>query len=142
MRFQGRVEKAGRWWAAEVPILDVYTQGRSKQDAYTMVADAIEALIDKRGFKASVFPGAGGYFEVSANDVGALVAFMLRQRRATAGLSLAEAAERMGAKSRNAYARYEQGAAVPSIDTLGELLAAIGCRDVVLSVSSADEAAE
>jgi PHD/YefM family antitoxin component YafN of YafNO toxin-antitoxin module len=30
----GHIEKTGKWWAAEVPILGVCTQGRSKQDAY------------------------------------------------------------------------------------------------------------
>ncbi len=94
------------------------------------------------GFRAYVFAGAANYFEVSASDIGALTAFMLRQRRATAGLTLAEVARRMGAKSRNAYARYEQGLAIPSVETLGALMSAVGCRDVVLSTSVAEDAAE
>ena len=34
-------------------------------------------------------------------------------------------AERLGAKSRNAYARYEQGTSTPTLDKLSELLRAV-----------------
>ena len=136
MRFQGKLTKVGRWWAAEVSILGVHTQGRTKAEAYLMVADAIEALVDKSGFKAMVYPGTSGYFEVGANDDSALMAFMLRQRRAIAGISLADAAKRMGAKSRNAYARYEQGSSTPTIDSLSALMSAVGGLAVVISEST------
>ena len=47
---------------------------------------------------------------------------------------LADVAERLGAKSRNAYARYEQGESVPTADKLMELLVALDPgRDFVLS---------
>ena len=121
MRFAGRVFKAGRWWAIEVAALDVVTQGRTKRDAYAMIADAIEALVDKPGFKVDVHPGKGDYFEVGAKDQATLFAFMLRQRRIAAGLSLEDVRQRLGLKSRNAYARYEQGASVPTVDKLAEL---------------------
>ena len=39
---------------------------------------------------------------------------------------MTEAAKRLGAKSRNAYARYEQGRAVPTIEKLCELVRALG----------------
>jgi transcriptional regulator with XRE-family HTH domain len=51
-------------------------------------------------------------------------------------LSLAEAAERLGAKSRNAFARYEHGTSVPSIEKLNDLLRAVSPgRDFVLRQS-------
>ena len=50
---------------------------------------------------------------------------LLRRQRERSGLSLAEAAARLGAKSRNAYARYEQGTSVPTLDKLTELLQAV-----------------
>jgi hypothetical protein len=134
MRFSGRLVKSGRWYAAEVPMLGIDTQGRSKANTYEMVSDAIESLINKKGFIATIYPGKGGYFEVGANDHAAWVAFLLRRQRMVHGLSLADVAERLGAKSRNAYARYEQGESVPTADKLMELLAALAPdRDFVLS---------
>jgi len=136
MRFDGRVHKAGRHWAIEVPILGVASQGRSKRNAYGMIADAIESLVNRAGFRVLVHPGPGAYFEVGASDEAALTAFLLRRTRLRAGLTLAEAAKRLGAKSLNAYARYEQGRAVPTVVKLSELLAAVApARDFVLSES-------
>jgi DNA-binding XRE family transcriptional regulator/predicted RNase H-like HicB family nuclease len=125
MRFEGRVFKAGRQWAIEVPILDVVTQGRTKKEAYAMVADAIETLVNKKGFKVQVFPGNGNYFEISAVDQACLSAFLLRRQRTKRGLTLKDVAQRLGARSHNTYARYEQGKSVPTIEKFNQLLSAV-----------------
>lgn len=52
---------------------------------------------------------------------GAMTALLLRRRREAAGASLREIATRRGSSSRNAYARYERGDAVPTLDKLDEL---------------------
>ncbi len=133
MRLAGRAFRSGRFWAAEVPILDVATQGRSLADALAMVADAIEMLLTQRGLRVSVFPGRGGAFEIGCNDDAALTALLLRRARVRAGLSLAQVAARLGAKSINTYARYEQGRSVPSVANLSRLYAAVGlAADFVL----------
>ena len=138
MRFAGRIFRSGRHWAVEVPDLGVYTQGTSRASAHAMAAEALEIMVDRPDFKASVFPGKGGYFEIGGNDAGVLVALLLRQRRASSGLSLSEVARRLGVKSRNAYARYEQGRAIPTIQKLVELLAAIDpTREVVIAAARA-----
>jgi predicted RNase H-like HicB family nuclease len=125
MRFIGRVFKVGRYWAIEVPILGVVTQGRTRKQAFDMIADAIEALVSKKSFRAEVFPGEGEYFEVGSPDVAALAALLLRRLRAKHGLTLSDVTRRMGAKSLNSYARYEQGRSVPSIARLSQLLNAV-----------------
>lgn len=136
MRFAGRVFKMGRRWAIEIPILGVTTQGRTRRDALEMIADAIESLANKEGFSIEVHPGKGEYFEIDSVDQATLTAFLLRRRRTMQGLSLSAVARRLGAKSLNSYARYEQGRAVPSVETLSRLLAAVsGERDFVLSES-------
>jgi transcriptional regulator with XRE-family HTH domain len=53
------------------------------------------------------------------------VALLLRRQREKSGLTLAQVAARLRQKSRNAYARYERGDAVPTIEKLEELLAAV-----------------
>lgn len=64
MRFEGNVHREGRYWAIEVPVLAVCTQGRTRKEAYEMLTDAIEELVNKPGFRVAVFPGKDGYFEV------------------------------------------------------------------------------
>ncbi len=125
MRFAGRVFKVGKYWAIEVPILSVVTQGHTKKEAYEMIADAIESLVNKEGFKVEVFPQKGDYFEIGSSDLAALSAFLLRRQRMKRGLTLAEVAKRLGAKSHNTYARYEQGKSIPTIEKLNQLLSAL-----------------
>lgn len=133
MRLAGKVFKAGKYWAIEVPILSVTTQGRTKKEAYEMIADAIESLVNKKGFKIEVFPGKEDYFEVDSSDLAALASFLLRRQRTKKGLTLMEASKRLGAKSINSYARYEQGKSVPTIEKFSKLLSALSPeRDFVL----------
>ena len=139
MRLAGRVFKCGKYWAIEVPILDVVTQGRTKMEAFEMISDAMESLVNKPGFKIDVFPGKNSYFEVGSPDVADLTAFLLRRYRIKHGLTLLDVKKRLGAKSHNAYARYEQGKSVPTIEKFNQLLSAISPdRDFVLSESQMD----
>lgn len=137
MRLEGKMSKQGRYWAADVPLIGVFTQGRTKKEAYDMVADAIEAVVNKEGFQVTVYPGRDGYFEVGALDQRALIAYLLRWQRAKSGLTLNEVSRRMGMKSHNAYARYEQGKAMPTIEQLNRLFSAVCGKDFVLNECAA-----
>ncbi len=119
-------------------MLGVVTQGRTKKEAYKMIDDAIEVLVNKPGFNVDVYPGKGEYFEIGASDEATLTAFLLRRERAKSGLTLPEVTRRLGAKSINTYARYEQGRSVPTVTRLSQLLsAAASKRYFVLSESRA-----
>ncbi|MCA9944605.1 MAG: helix-turn-helix transcriptional regulator [Anaerolineales bacterium] len=136
MRFSGRLFQDGEYWLAEIPILDVMTQGFSQEDAVEMVADLVESMANIEGFQVDVFLSPNGAFEVGSTDPKPLISLLLQRKRELSGLTLAQAAERLGASSRNAYARYEQGRTVPSIAKLNELLRAISPdTDFVLSDS-------
>ena len=132
MRFAGRVFKEDRYWAIEVPILGIVTQGRTKKEAFEMIADAIESLVNKSEFKIDVFAGKGDYFEIGSTDQGALIAFLLRRQRTKQGLSLSEVTRLLGAKSQNTYARYEQGKSIPTVSKFHQLLTAVSSNDFVL----------
>jgi len=125
MRFPGKVTKDGRFWMVEIPAFDALTQGRTKREALAMAEDLIETMADVRGFEVTAYPTGKETFEVGANQLGTLLALLLRRQRERRGLTLAEAAERLGQTSKNAYARYEQGKAMPTVEKLEELLRAI-----------------
>jgi transcriptional regulator with XRE-family HTH domain len=83
-------------------------------------------LINRPGFKVTVSDeGDGDQVLVEANEPAALAAYVLKYQREVHGLSLAQVAKALGASSRNAYARYEQGASVPTLDKFAELLRAV-----------------
>jgi len=46
MRFSGKIYKDGKFWLAEILILDLMTQGSTKKEAYEMVADMLESLVN------------------------------------------------------------------------------------------------
>ncbi len=125
MRFEGRVKKDGRFWLAEIPAFDALTQGRTKREALEMARDLLETMADTPGFKVTVYAARRDTFEVGANRVRIFLALLLRRQRESQGLTLAEAANRLGQRSRNAYARYEQGKAMPTVEKLEALLHAI-----------------
>jgi hypothetical protein len=136
MRFHGKVFKQSKFWLAEVPLLDAMTQGRTRKEALAMVADLLETLANRPGFRVQVHAGTQEDFEVSSADTRSMISLLLRRQRERSGLSLAEAAARLGAKSRNAYARYERGTSVPTLEKLTELLQAIAPKhDFVLQQS-------
>jgi predicted RNase H-like HicB family nuclease len=124
MRFEGKLIRAGKWWLAEIPLLEAMTQGRTRKEALLMIADWLETMIDRKGFQATVFPRGRNEFEVAGTDAAAMTALLLRRRREASGRSLRDVAAQMGASSRNSYARYERGDAVPTIEKLDALLKA------------------
>ena len=142
MRLRGRFYKSEKFWLAEIPLLDAMTQGRTRRELFEMVVDLVETLVDRPAFSAQVHPGKNGEFELSASDFQALIGVVLRRQRERSGLSLADVAERLGAKSRNAYARYERGTTMPSVTKLSELIQAVSPGgDVVLAESQGDHSA-
>lgn len=140
MRFQGRLYKDGKFWLVEVPVFAAMTQGRTRKEALSMIADWFATMIDRPDFSVTVHEGKQGNFELSASNTKAMVGLLLQRQRQLHGLSLAAAAERLGAKSRNAYARYEQGSSMPTVEKLDKLLQAVsGGRDFVLSCSTIED---
>jgi DNA-binding XRE family transcriptional regulator len=137
MRFSGKIYKDGKFWLAEIPILDLMTQGRTKKEAYEMVADMLETMVNKEGFKIDVYKKKNDIFEVGSLESKHLVSFLLQRKRELSGLSLSQVANRLGVSSSNTYARYERGRSVPSIEKLNDLLHAV-CpnSDIVIGEST------
>jgi len=124
MRFEGCLTRDGRFWLAEIPLLDAMTQGKTRSEALRMIGDWLETMVGREGFQTRVFSTGKTTFEVSGSDAAAMTALLLRRRRQASGSSLRDMASRLGESSRNAYARYERGDAVPTVEKLDALLKA------------------
>lgn len=137
VKFEGKLITDGKYWGVEIPALDVYTQGTSKKDALAMIKEAVEILVDRKGFAVAASPLPGHQFVLrtqTADDDKYLVALLLKNQRAKYGLSLQEVADRLGI-SKNAYAQYEQARALPSITKVEEFVHAMSKRvHVILDV--------
>jgi len=138
MRFQGKLYRDGKQWLAEVPVFDALTQGRTRRDALDMIQDWFVTMVDRKGFAVDVHPVGKDEFEIGSANAREMISLLLQRQRQKSGLTLAQAAERLGVKSRNAYARYEQGASVPTVDKLDALLRAVAPdREIVVRQSRA-----
>ena len=136
MRFSGKIYKDGKFWLAEIPILDLMTQGHTKKEAYEMVADMLISLVNKKDFKADVYIKSKNSFEVGSSEPRYMISLLLQRKRERSGLSLSQVAYRLGASSRNSYARYEQGKSIPTVERLNKLLKAVCPQsDIVLEES-------
>jgi predicted RNase H-like HicB family nuclease len=124
MRFEGRVYRDGRFWLAEIPLIEALTQGKTRKEALFMTADWLETMVNRASFHAEVHERSGNEFELSGNDAGAMVAVLLRRIREARGASLRDVASRLGSSSANSYARYERGDVVPTVDKLDALVKA------------------
>ncbi len=125
MKIEGEIKKGKKYWSVRVPLLLVNTQGKTKKDAFFMVKDAIELMIDKNGFEIDVHPGKDNYFSISSNNDAILIGFALKQQRANYNLSIRDVVAKMGKKSVTAYTRYENGAHKPNFEKMTEILKAI-----------------
>ncbi len=127
MKIEGKLEKkAGeKIWGVDIPEIGIFTQGRTKKEAYEMAQEAIELVVELEGFKVTIEPGQNNSFFVIPNKIGPILAMVLRQKRVDNGLSIRQVADRLGQSSPNAYGRYETGKSIPTIEKFDELLAAI-----------------
>lgn len=141
MLIKGKVWKSqkSKFWLVEVPDLDVTTQGETKAEALEMIQDAIECLVEVKGFKVRVHPQPGGGIFIDTNNDAALIALMLRRQRGRSGLTVREVAVRMGSNSPNAYSAYERGLRAPSMDQLEKLFKAVNSNGRLIFTSHEDE---
>jgi hypothetical protein len=127
MIVRGTITKVGRWYAVEAPALNLHTQARTKAESLTMAAAWVRDVLDRQDIEVEATADVSGPgFSIRCAEPAILVGLVLRQRRTAAGLSLREAAQRMGSSSPNAFARYESGAAMPTVAQLDRLLRAVG----------------
>ena len=132
MRIDGKMYQEKDGWVVEVPILGVFTQGDSIEDALEMARDAVGLMLEdhtdgkvtEKDVKA--IQGETGVFELETSQTKALTTLILRQVRSTKKLSQAELAALMGVSSRNAVGQYEEGKSEPGLAKLQEILGAMG----------------
>jgi predicted RNase H-like HicB family nuclease len=131
MELEGKIWKDGRWWIIEVPCLNIATQGRSKNDAFLMIKDAIFELMKSyfnevdEGFKMVVHDYKKGSFGLTSNDSKLFLSFLLIRQREESGSSIRDVAERLSSKNPNSYAQYEKGKINFSIDQYEKLMLAV-----------------
>ena len=125
MVLEGRILKDGRFWLAEIPVLDAMTQGLTKGELQKMIIDLIRTMMDKPQAKVTVRLTGKTEFEVTVSPSGAILPVVLRRQRVKHGLTIREVAENLGYTNHNNYSTYESGKTEPSVAKFEELLGGI-----------------
>ncbi|MBL7685464.1 MAG: type II toxin-antitoxin system HicB family antitoxin [Deltaproteobacteria bacterium] len=130
MVFKGFLWKEKKNWLIEIPSLDLTTQGKTKQDAFFMLQDAIKCLLANPHFKTKITLLKSESrkiveFVLQSNNDKSLIGLFLKQQRQKQHLTVREVAHRLGYQSASAYAQYETGKHSPGIDKITKFLSAI-----------------
>ncbi len=125
MILEGKIRKHKKWWLIEIPVLDLLTQAKSKKEAYFMLGNALELLLNDKGLRIKIIPHSKNTFFLSSNNPISLLSLMLKRQRALKNISLSEMAKKLKTKSKNAYAQYEQGRSEPSLSKLQEFISVL-----------------
>lgn len=128
MILKGQIWKDKKQWLIEVPDLDIVTQGNTKNDAYSMIRDAIESLVNKEGFVAQLRRGERNEIYIGANNEGLLSGLMLKRQREKHKMSVREMAKKLGNSSPNNYAQYESGKNIPSFEMISQFMSAMDSK--------------
>jgi len=127
MQLRGKIWKDGKHWVISCPALLADTQGISKKNALAMMEDWVKTMIENPNIEVIAQLSGKDEFTLSFKDPLPIIGLMLKRLRTTSNLTLEEAKERLGAKSRNTYWQYETGAHEPTIGTLEKLFDAMDC---------------
>lgn len=123
--FLTKPKKGSKYWAIEIPALGIHTQGASRRDSYVMARDAIRVLFDVHKLNVEISDDTEAGFLATFPADKEIFAKFLRASRITHDLTIMEMARRLKSKSPTAYARYESGRVMPSMDKFSEILEAM-----------------
>ncbi|CAN5770552.1 hypothetical protein BH11MYX2_BH11MYX2_12980 [soil metagenome] len=126
MIFLGELAKDRRFCSASFWPVQGYGQGRTPDAACADLAHGIVEFARFRGFGSdfvvTVTHDNQKTIYLTSRTPDQLLALLLLEQRIQRGLSLADVKEKLGAKSRNAYAQYERGRREPTLSQLTKLL--------------------
>ena len=127
-------------WLVSIEILNGHTQGYTRDESIKMATYLILDLMDvyfgeekTKGVKIDVRDFGRSRIGLSCSKPDLLISLILIRQREAAGITVREAARRIGSSFQNSYSAYERGKRLPSIVKFDQLLHAIN-PDIQLSV--------
>lgn len=127
MNIQGKMtfDKATNLYAVALPLLGLWTQGKDLDEGLFMAEDGLKMLYPEISFSLQWTDKAKGIFFVSSTHK-EIVAIILKEARLSSGLSLLEAAKKLGFSNQNSIYAYERGEREPSVTKFQEMLSIYG----------------
>ena len=128
MEFVANFIKDGTYWIAEIKELEVMTQGKTQKELIFMIQDLMQEMLFDQ-FEEKIECCISNKTKNSATlfipDHYA-IPLVLKRLRSIKGKTIKEISNICGFKSKNAYAQYEQGRRMPSIEQFSKFLEKMG----------------
>ena len=126
MKLKGKlIREKESGYSISVESIGAFTQGETKEEALQMIKEAIELMVNQIDFQIQITSQSGNTFYIEGNKPCILFALWLRQNRIKQGFTLEDMRKKMGAKSKNEYAKYEKGKNQPSLEKIEKLIKAV-----------------
>lgn len=148
MEIEGKIRKNARGgppdWIVTVPLLDIHTQGYTRDEALKMLKGAIKDYFDfffgkkfTKGLKITIRDTGKSNIGISCSNLSLLMSLILIKQREKSGMSIRQVVFRIGkGSSPNTYKQYEYGKKRMSAEKFNELIHAVN-PDIRLIVRAA-----
>lgn len=135
MKIIGRYYKDGKFWLADLPMIQLMDQGRTRKESLIMIKSAFEILVNDETFSCEVKDLGEGEFAISTQQVKILSAFVVRRLREAQGLTIREAGALLGMKSHTEYARHESGKVAMNMETFNRYVEVLSSKEIILQIA-------
>lgn len=117
--------KIDGWYAVDIPMVHLHTQGKTLKEALAMASDAVEELVNTRNFKATPVKLGANSFGLRLSDSNAFLRAALKQNRCNSSMSIRDVVATLGLSSPNAYGKYENTEISAAFSKFIELMSAV-----------------
>ena len=127
MNIQGKItfdEQSGLY-AVSLALLGLWTQGKDMDEGFFMAGDGLKILYPEISFDLYWSDKPNGIFYASSTNR-EIVPIVLKEARLASGLSLLDAAKKLGYSNQNSIYAYERGEREPSVSKFQEMLGIYG----------------
>jgi len=82
-RIKCELIRSGEGYAVEIPMMLIYTQGESKEDAYSMAKDSVENVFNKANVEVIISDVEDDIFYITSTNEKTFVDFIRKQAPTT-----------------------------------------------------------
>ncbi|MBC7532996.1 MAG: helix-turn-helix transcriptional regulator [Oligoflexus sp.] len=122
-------------WLAQCESFCLMTQGSSKNDALSMLSDAVQSLYPNFNHQVTWINEKEGLAAVESESIAEALGIMIERNRNDSDLTLNEFANLVGSRNHNSIYAYERATREASFTKIEELMKALG-KKLVITLAS------
>lgn len=123
-----KIWKEGKFWLVESKVLDVMTQGFTRNEALEMAIDAVRSLLDMPKYEAELLKGeTKEQFFLGFSDPKPILSLMMERARGAANLTYEALCKKVDVASKSTVKSFLAGKHDPGVAKLQKYADAMNC---------------